>query len=341
MKVTENAELGSFNTFGVKASASLMIEVQHEEEVLSLSAFNPSKDLVLGGGSNILFVDDVAGTLLLNRIRGVAVASEDQDHVYLEVGAGENWHELVHWCVGQGWSGIENLALIPGLSGAAPMQNIGAYGVELESVLTNVTAWDWKTAGWVVLDKKECRLGYRDSLFKSTEIGRYFITSIGLKLDKQFSPQLSYQGLKEALNPDVEQGSLGPKDVFDAVVKLRKSRLPDHTIEGNAGSFFKNPVVGQDELDGLQHAHPNLPHWRMDDRRMKLSAAWMIEQCGLKGLELGGAAVSERHSLVLLNRGAASGAEIWKLAEHVRNAVHNEFGILLMPEPQIYHSSSK
>jgi len=336
VNVTERPDLVSLNTFQVRASAALLIEVNNEEDILTLPPFKPSHDLVLGGGSNILFVDDVPGTVFLNRIDGISVSQQDDEHVWLEVGAGENWHGLVDWSISQGWFGLENLALIPGLVGAAPMQNIGAYGVEFSSALESVTAWDWKTGSWVVLNKQECQLGYRDSLFKSVEPDRYFITSVSIKLNKRFTPCLSYPGLVEALGESRETPA-NARAVFDAVVRLRRQKLPDPALKGNAGSFFKNPVISQDQLRDLQHAHPSISHWKMSDDAIKVSAAWMIEKCGLKGLEAEGAAVSRQHSLVLLNNNA-SGAAIWQLAERVQDTVNREFGILLEPEPRIYRS---
>ncbi len=196
MKVLERPSLKSLNTFGVEASAGLLLTIETEEDLLSLPAFDPHMDFVLGGGSNVLFTSDVPGTVFLNRITGKEIISEHGGYAQLEVGAGENWHQLVRWSLDQGLSGLENLSLIPGLAGAAPIQNIGAYGVELSSVLELVTAWDWQNSTWVTFNRDECRFGYRDSFFKSEDTGRYFITSIRLQLNRQFKPQLDYAGLR-------------------------------------------------------------------------------------------------------------------------------------------------
>ena len=340
MKVTEGASLAAMNTFGVAARAGLVLEIENEEEVLSLPPFKPARDMILGGGSNVLFVSDVPGTVFLNRIAGIEVVAEDDQGSLIEVGAGENWHSFVGWCVGQGLSGVENLALIPGLAGAAPIQNIGAYGVELASVLDSVTAWDMQTATWAVLNREQCRFGYRDSLFKSAQPGRYLITSICLKLHKGFSAQLAYPGLAEEISrANARRPSMA--EVYQAVIRLRQARLPDPAVQGNAGSFFKNPVISCECLDSLRSRFQALPAWPMGETQAKISAAWMIEHCGLKGFEHHGAAVSTRHALVLVNQGDATGLAIWELARHVQSVVQDRFGIALEPEPVIYdHGSS-
>jgi len=340
MKITQHPSLLALNTFRVSARAGLLIEVENEEDVLSMPAFDDTRDLVLGGGSNVLFASDVPGTVFLNRIGGVEILEEDEQHALIEAGAGENWHELVTWSLRQGLSGLENLALIPGLAGAAPIQNIGAYGVELASLLESVTAWDWRAAAWVVLNNEQCAFGYRDSLFKSEQAGRYFITSIRLRLRKQFLAQLDYPGLKQELESS-GVGKPGPADVAAAVIRLRQRKLPDPAVQGNAGSFFKNPIVTPDRLESLRSQFPSLPAWPTDQSRLKIPAAWLIEQCGLKGFQHQGSAVSERHALVLLNQNEASGLAIWELAQYVQKEVQKRFGIMLDPEPRIYLGPEK
>jgi UDP-N-acetylmuramate dehydrogenase len=340
MKVAEHPSLLERNTFGVSASAGLLIEVESEEDVLALPGFDPTRDFVLGGGSNVLFVEDIPGTAFLNRIRGIEVIDEDEERALVEAGAGENWHELVSWCLRRQLYGLENLALIPGLVGAAPIQNIGAYGVELASVLDAVTAWDWHSAAWAVLSKEQCGFGYRDSVFKAHCNGRYLITSIRLRLAKRFRAQLNYSGLQEELDG---AGISHPAaaDVFAAVIRLRQKKLPDPAATGNAGSFFKNPVISLDQLESLHLRFPNLPVWDMGQNEAKISAAWMIEQCGLKGYQRDGAAVSAQHALVLLNQNNASGLAIWRLARHVQEEIQLRFGIRLEPEPRIYLGSEQ
>ena len=334
MKVVERPSLKALNTLGIDARAGLLIGIQGEEDLLAAPGLDASRDIVLGGGSNIVFASDVPGTVWHNDIRGRAVVEDRGEQVLLEIGAGEDWHELVRWTLDQGLFGLENLSLIPGRVGAAPIQNIGAYGVELSSVLDSVTAWDWRRAAWLNFDREACRLGYRDSVFKSGVRDRYLITSIRLRLSRTFVPQLDYAGLREELQT---AGADRPTalDVSDAVIRIRRRKLPDPAVSGNAGSFFKNPVVGADTADALLARHPGLAHWPVDHRRVKLSAAWLVEQCGLKGLRESGAAVSEQHALVLVNLGQASGADIVRLARRVQAAVEERYGITLEPEPRL------
>jgi UDP-N-acetylmuramate dehydrogenase len=334
MKVRENASLRTLNTFGVPARAGLLIEIDNEEDILSAPVYNPDTDLILGGGSNVLLVSDVPGTVFLNRIMGQSIIETDGDEVVLEVAAGENWHDLVQSTLAQGLHGLENLSLIPGLAGAAPIQNIGAYGVELSSSLEFVTAWDWNKATWVNFAADECELEYRDSRFKSREPNRYFITSIGLRLSRIFTPHLGYESLAESLS---RSGIENPtaRQVSDAVTRLRKDRLPDPASTGNAGSFFKNPVISMVEAELLRERYPGIPVWPAGADRAKLSAGWLIEQCGLKGFEQNGASVSQQHALVLINSGEASGQQILALAKHVASAVSERFGIVLENEPGI------
>jgi UDP-N-acetylmuramate dehydrogenase len=334
MKVVERASLKDMNSFGLEAAAGLLLTIESEEDVLSLPSFDPARDLVLGEGSNVILATDVPGTVYLNRIGGREIVDRTHDHALVEIGAGENWHELVRWSLQRGLSGLENLSLIPGLAGAAPIQNIGAYGVELGDVLERVTAWDWHRAAWVSLDRAACHLAYRDSLFKSTRPDRYLITSIRLKLDCRFRPQIDYAGLRQEL-PAVGLAALSAHEVSDAVCRLRRRKLPDPSVTGNAGSFFKNPLVSAELAADLAARFPGLPCWPNDDERVKVSAAWMIEHCGLKGLCEGGAAVSERHALVLVNRGAASAADVLSLARKVRETVAERFGLTLEVEPRV------
>jgi UDP-N-acetylmuramate dehydrogenase len=335
MKVLERPSLKALNTFGVEASAGLLLTIDTEEDLLSLPTFDPGRDFVLGGGSNVLFASDVPGTVFLNRILGKAIISDHGDSVQVEAGAGENWHKLVRWSLNQGLSGLENLSLIPGLTGAAPLQNIGAYGVELSSVLERVTAWDWQKSAWATLDPEQCLFAYRDSLFKSLEPDRYLITSIRLQLSRLFKPHLDYAGLREALlSMGIDHAT--PKQVSDAVIRIRQKQLPDPGVTGNAGSFFKNPVVSMDEAELLRGRFPGLPAWPAGADRAKLSAAWMIEQCGWKGTREHDAAVSSLHALVLINQGQASGQQILALSKKITSSVAGEFGITLEPEPKIY-----
>jgi UDP-N-acetylmuramate dehydrogenase len=334
MRVVERPALKAMNSFGVAASAALLLAIENEEDVLALPTFDPARDFVLGGGSNVVFASDVPGTVFHNCILGRSIVEDQPDHCVLEAGAGENWHRLVRWTLEHGYTGLENLSLIPGLAGAAPMQNIGAYGVELAAVLDGVTAWDWQRSTWASFSRAECRLGYRDSLFKSGAPDRYLITSIRLRLDRMFQPRLEYAGLREELAA-TGIGEPSAIDVSDAVMRIRRRKLPDPAVSGNVGSFFKNPVVDAGHAEELLARHPGLPAWPAGMGRVKLSAAWMVEFCGLKGLTDGDAAVSGQHALVLINRGAATGADIVRLSRKVQSAVADALGILLEPEPRL------
>ncbi|MDZ4730956.1 MAG: UDP-N-acetylmuramate dehydrogenase [Xanthomonadales bacterium] len=337
MKIQQQADLSLLNTFGVGGTARQLFEVENQQDMLALPALKSQQDLVLGGGSNILLVNDVPGKVVLNRILGIDLIDANGDSVLIEVGAGENWHSLVCYALQQGWYGLENLALIPGLAGGAPIQNIGAYGVELAEVLESVTAWDWLQSGWVVFQNEQCELGYRDSIFKREPRDRYFITSMRMRLKRDFEPRLHYAGLREALAGK----SPNAQNVFDTVVALRQQKLPDPTVVGNAGSFFKNPVLSEHEAEALLDRHPALPHWVLTNGQIKLSAAAMIQAAGMKGQQQGAAAVSSQHALVLINQGGASGADLWQLAQQVQTRVYQKFGLRLDPEPRIYLNPRK
>ena len=329
MKFTERPSLKPFNTFGLDCRAAALIEIESEEDLLGLPGLDPKRDFVLGGGSNVVLLGDVPGTVYLNRIAGIGIIGEDSGSVQVEAGAGENWHGLVSWSLEQGLCGLENLSLIPGSVGAAPIQNIGAYGVELASVLESVTAWDWRAGGWTTLSREDCRLGYRDSRFRTADAGRYLITSVRLSLSRSFEARIDYPGLAEELVGTRPTA----RAVSDAVIRLRRRKLPDPAVAGNAGSFFKNPVIARDQAEQLRSRHAELLAWPLENGKVKLSAAWMIEACGLKGRREGGARVSEQHALVLVNEGGASGHDVSALAIEVQKAVYEAFGVRLEPEP--------
>jgi len=336
MKRTTDASLKHLNSFSVEARAGQLLELESEEDLKTLTAehgFNPTRDLILGGGSNILFAGNVEGSVILNRVPGKKIIEDSNGEALLEASAGENWHQLVLWSLDQGLSGIENLSLIPGLAGAAPMQNIGAYGVELADILDSVQTLDLRNGQTREFEKKECQLTYRNSRFKSSDAGKYLITGIRLRLRREFTPVLSYKGLGEEL---LSMGVKTPtaKQVSEAVIRIRQRKLPDPKLTGNSGSFFKNPMVRQDTADQLQKNFTGMPVYPAG-KYAKLSAAWLIETCGWKGRSMGGAAVSEQHALVLINKGHVSGAEILKLADAIQESVRERFGIELEPEPLI------
>jgi UDP-N-acetylmuramate dehydrogenase len=337
MKRTRDASLKRLNSFGVEARAGELIVLETDADLQAFAAdfhFDPEGDLVLGGGSNILFAGDVGGCVVLNRLAGKTIVEDDGKTAVVDVAAGENWHGLVTWSLEQNLAGIENLSLIPGLAGAAPIQNIGAYGVELSDVLGSVTVLDLVKGGVREFTAADCGLGYRESRFKTADAGRYMVTRIRLHLSRKFRPRLAYAGLRDELQ------AMGVSDptatqVSEAVVRLRRRKLPDPAVEGNAGSFFKNPVVSDEFATALRDSHPGMPVLPVGDGKAKLSAAWLIERLGWKGRAIGGAAVSERHALVLVNRDGATGAQLLELAVAIQTSVKREFGIALEPEPRI------
>jgi UDP-N-acetylmuramate dehydrogenase len=339
MKQILNASLKHLNSFSVEARAGSLLELESEEDLQTLipqHSFDVTSDLILGGGSNIVFAGDIEGTVILNRVTGKRIVEDSNEEVVVEANAGENWHQLVLWCLGHGLSGIENLSLIPGLVGAAPMQNIGAYGVELADVLESVFTLDLKNGVAREFRQKDCHFTYRNSRFKSTDAGKYLITGVRLRLQREFKPQLAYKGLGEEL---LSMGVDSPtaRQLSDAVIRIRQRKLPDPKICGNAGSFFKNPVVSRTNADSLIKEFSSLPVYPAGNEA-KLSAGWLIEQCGWKGRSMGRAAVSEQHALVLINKGNATGHEILALADAIQTSVRDRFGIELEPEPLIIRS---
>lgn len=341
MKQTFDASLKHLNSFSVEARAARLIELESESDLQTLKRqyrFDPAHDLILGGGTNVLFVGDIDATVVLNRIPGKQIIEQTDDGVLLEANAGEDWHQLVLWSLDQGLSGIENLSLIPGLAGAAPMQNIGAYGVELADVLDSVQALDLDSGELLEFKNADCHFAYRDSRFKSADTGKYLITRIRLRLQHNFVPILTYAGLNEELHTT---GINRPtaKQVSEAVIRIRLRKLPDPRVIGNAGSFFTNPVVERGMADLLVKDFTGLPVYPIDDHKTKLSAAWLIERCGWKGRAWGRAAVSDQHALVLVNQENASGSELLALADAIRESVLDRFGIELQAELRIVQST--
>jgi UDP-N-acetylmuramate dehydrogenase len=337
MKQIANASLKHLNSFLVEARADRLLILETEHGLQSFTDkhhFDHQRDVILGGGSNILFVGDVAGSVILNRVTGRKIIKDSDNVVLVEACGGENWHQLVLWSLEQGLSGIENLSLIPGLAGAAPIQNIGAYGVELADVFDSLQALDLETGEFREFDRSDCQFAYRSSRFKSTDAGRFLITRIRLHLQREFTPRLAYAGLSEELQ-SMGFELPGAKQVSDAVIRIRQRKLPDPEIIGNAGSFFKNPVVGSAVANLLKKDFNELPVHTAENGKAKLSAAWMIDQCGWKGHRKGDAGVSEQHALVLVNHGNASGRQLLDLANAIGESVRGRFGIDLKPEPII------
>lgn len=331
----ENAPLDRRNTLRVAAKARLLAEIRDASKLPELLDFPVVKQgqlLVLGEGSNVLFAGDFDGTVLAMATQGVQV-EDDGRIVRLAVAAGERWDDFVRWTLGQGIAGLENLILIPGTVGAAPIQNIGAYGTEVAEFIDSVEAWDTREQRVVTLDRDACAFGYRDSLFKR-EPGRYVVTAVRFALQRTRELRLDYAGIREELaRMGVDKPA--PFHVAEAIIHLRTRKLPDPAVIGNAGSFFKNPIVDAATGEALKREHPGLVAWPTADGRCKLSAAWLIEAAGLKGYREGDAGISSRHALVLVNHGQATGRELWALACQVIASVEATFGVKLEPEPLV------
>ena len=331
----ENASLASRNTLRVAAHATLLAELRDVSKLPQLLAFPAVKAaplLVLGEGSNVLFTEDFAGTVLVMATRGVFVES-DATGERIAVAAGERWDDFVRWTLGQGYAGLENLIMIPGTVGSAPIQNIGAYGCEVAEFVESVEVWDTRQQCTAVLSHVDCAFGYRDSVFKH-QAGRYVVTAVRFVLPRSRPLRTDYAGI------DAELARMGvdkpaPFHVAEAVVRLRTRKLPDPAVIPNAGSFFKNPIVDRTLADQLESRFPGLVAWPSTDGRCKLSAAWLIDSCGYKGMRDGDAGISNRHALVLVNHGQASGPQLWALAQKVMHAVQEKFGVTLEPEPVV------
>lgn len=332
----EQVDLRPYNTLGVNARARYFTSVRIQPQLQAAMRWAMENDqpwLLLGGGSNLVLADDVPGLVIHLEMAGRRVVHEDDEHVWVRAQAGENWHELVRWTLEQGWSGLENLSLIPGTAGAAPIQNIGAYGVELKDVLEQVLVLDALDFGLKHLSVDDCQFAYRDSLFKR-EPGRRVILSIDLRLRKQPQLQLEYGAIRTELERrDIHEPS--PLDVSDAVMAIRQSKLPDPAELANAGSFFKNPVVDAEQAAALQQQFPEMVQYRLPDGQVKLAAGWLIDQAGWKGKAVGDAAVHEQQALVLVNRGQASGADVLTLAAQIREDIAARYGVELEIEPVI------
>ena len=335
--LTENVSLQKFNTVGLDVSAryyGAFENVSHLEEWRSTTRMLDRNVLILGGGSNILFTKDFDGVVLHNQMKGIECVKEDENHFYIEAAAGEFWDTFVRTCVKNDWAGVENLSLIPGSVGAAPMQNIGAYGVEIKDVFHSLEAYHLREGSTKTFTLEECRFGYRESVFKSSEKGRWIITSVTFKLLKRPIFRTNYGAIQqelEKLRPD----RLNIRDISKAVINIRSSKLPDPAKLGNAGSFFKNPVVELELANTIKEKYPEAPFFPIDTNSAKLAAGWLIEQCGWKGKVVGKCGMHKDQALVLVNYGGATGAEIIELASQVQRSVFENFGVNLEREVNI------
>jgi UDP-N-acetylmuramate dehydrogenase len=335
--IQERVPLAPLTTFGVPAMAERFVEVDSLgtlQEAFRSPGIASDRKLVLGGGSNVLFTRDPEGTVLHNSIPGKELIKEEQGEVLIRVGGGENWHRFVRYCVEQGYGGVENLSLIPGRVGAAPMQNIGAYGVELKEVFEELEAFDLETGRVERFRKADCDFAYRSSVFKTVHKGRFLIMNVTLRLTLDPEFNISYGSLKEELER-MGVGELSLDAVSRAVIRIRQSKLPDPDEIGNAGSFFKNPVISESKFEELKETDPELKGFPLEDGRYKIPAARLIEKMGWKGKRFDGHGVHDKQALVLVNHGGARGSDIRGLAERIQRSVQEAFGIELEPEVNI------
>lgn len=341
-EIQHNVNLRPYNTLNVEAYADRFVAITDPDQLTHLydQSLLGKDTWVLGGGSNVLFKGRVKPLVLKNEIRFLEAVEESGRDIRMTVGGGNDWHRLVKHCVEQGWGGIENLALIPGTVGAAPIQNIGAYGVELKDVFVSLSAFDLETGRKRIFHSRDCEFGYRDSVFKKEYKGRFFILSVTLKLRKPpHTINSHYKSLEEWLeNNHIDRPGIA--DVFRGVVEIRTSKLPNPADLGNAGSFFKNPVLPASKLDELKNAYDSVPSFPADEGMVKIPAGWLIEKTGWKGKRIGNVGTYENQALVIVNHGGATGDEIWALAISIRESVRNQFGIELVPEVNVIGTSS-
>lgn len=336
MKIQEYKSLQKEHTFGVRTTARYFADIDREADVIPLLASLQEIHqplLVMGDGSNILFTEDFPGTVIRLNTKGITITEQDEDSVSIRVSAGEVWDEVVAFCVEKGWGGIENLSLIPGRTGASPVQNIGAYGVELKEVLVELEAVKLSGGEKRIFSREDCRFGYRESIFLTILRGQYLILNVTLRLTKKTTLNLAYGSVQHELK---QAGITSPSiaDVREVVCRIRRKKLPDPKVAGNAGSFFRNPVIRSDQFNKLKLQYPDVVSYA-DPNGVKLSAAWLIEKCSWKGKRAGDAGVHPDQPLVLVNYGNATGDEILNLASMIRQSVIARFGILLEPEVNI------
>jgi UDP-N-acetylmuramate dehydrogenase len=336
MQVHKNFDLRHHNSFGLAAKCAYFVRIDDATEIpqaLDMATHLGKPMLVLGGGSNMLFTRDFEGTVLQMAIPGIEIESETAAEVIVNVGAGVNWHELVLWAVARGYGGLENLSLIPGTVGAAPIQNIGAYGVELKDVFYKLRGYHFDK-GFMEFDSKACGFGYRQSIFKGELKGKFMVSAVYFRLQKNPALKTTYGAIQEELEKlDKTAYTIG--DISTVVCRIRQSKLPDPSTIGNAGSFFKNPELEENVFARLKISYPDMPGYPAKPGYTKISAAWLIEQCGWKGKVVGHTGTYARHALVLVNHGGASGPEIWALAKDIIGSVFDKFGLQLEPEVNI------
>jgi UDP-N-acetylmuramate dehydrogenase len=334
MNITHNISLKPYNTFGIDVAAKDFSAFRSPEELDELIGHvGKNHFLILGGGSNVLLTKNYDGYVLKNDIPGIDIVHEDDHHVYVKAGAGENWHQFVLFCIERDLAGVENLSLIPGNVGASPMQNIGAYGVEIKDVFHDLEAFNIRNRKIVTFTHSDCQFGYRESVFKNRHKGEYVILNVTYRLNKVPHYNTSYGAVEQELQRMNEGVSI--QTISRAVINIRSSKLPDPAYIGNAGSFFKNPTVPVKQFESIKKEHPGVPAYPQGHGLVKVAAGWLIEQCGWKGYRKGDAGIHEKQALVLVNHGNASGKEIYELSEEVRKSVVKKFGINLEREVNV------
>ncbi len=334
MQLQQNISLKPYNTFGIDETAEYFIALHNTSDLEELTAFNKEKH-ILGGGSNILLTRAIQGLVVLNQLKGIQIEKENAEHVWLKVNAGEVWHDFVMHAVSNGWAGIENLALIPGTVGAAPIQNIGAYGIDAKETIESVEGWHWLDKTFIRFSNDECKFGYRDSIFKHGLKDKVFVTSVTFRLNKRAAYHTGYGAVEQELERMGVQ-ELSIQAIAQAVIHIRNSKLPDPKQIGNAGSFFKNPTIPIVQFEALKKAYADVPSYPAADGMIKVPAGWLVEQCGWKGYRKGDAGVHAKQALVLVNYSDATGSDVWNLSEEILHSVNNKFGIELEREVQLW-----
>lgn len=332
MMVKENYSLKAHNTFGIDVSTRYFAEyssVLELKELLSSGIIKSNRLLHIGSGSNLLFINNFDGAILHSNIKTIEVIDEKKDTVLVKAGSGVIWDDFVAYCVENNWYGVENLSLIPGEVGAAAVQNIGAYGIEVKDTIYNVETIEVKTNLEKVFSHEACNYSYRQSIFKKDLKGKYIITHVTFRLKKTSVFHLDYQAIRDSV---MANGEITLQNVRKTVIKIRQEKLPDPKIFGNAGSFFMNPIISLDKFTEFQKKYPKIPHYITSENEVKIPAGWLIEQCGFKGIAVGNAGVYEKQALVLINLGNATGKDIANLSEKVQNGVEQKFGVRLIPE---------
>ncbi len=336
MKIEHNKSLKQYNTFGIDVQAREFITITSVPQLQKILAKEVTKKLfVLSGGSNMLLTQKINALVLHIALKGISISEENENTVIVSANAGENWHDFVQFCIKNNYGGLENLSLIPGYVGSAPIQNIGAYGVELKDIFVNCEAIEIETQKKHIFSKEDCQFGYRNSIFKNEAKGKFIITKVSFRLTKKDHVlNTSYGAIEQALaNKNITAPTI--KDISEAVIQIRRSKLPDPAEIGNSGSFFKNPVISSDHFLTLQKQHPNIPFYKVDDKSIKVPAGWLIEQCGFKGKRWGDAGVHEKQALVLVNYNHATGKEILDVSKRIQSEIFKNFQIQLETEVNI------